>query len=329
VLVSDQRSEAYGGTPAEYLDALEKAGVIVARVRLDRLRDSTPLYSGLWRLTVAWWSDPTEETPGEAGLRAWLRALNSKADNRQVLVADDGSGGWVSIIPASSNGNLAVQIAGGLARDIAASELQIAAWSSDDDRLPAAPRAQGPGLGSIDARFLTEGAIRGAVLDALAAAGAGDEVSVAAHAIGDRPLIGAALRAAARGARFRVLLDPGSQPNRAVAAELERASGGRIEVRWSAPARMQSPASLLMVRHGGEFWAGVASAELTRPNLGDFNLEAAIELRLPERTAAARTLSEHFAAQWSAGAPYSRYADESTAAYWRYRVLQAGGLAAF
>src|ERR1700761_3371078 len=49
VLVSDPRSEAYGGTPMEYLESLERAGVIVARVRLDRLRDCIPLHSALWR----------------------------------------------------------------------------------------------------------------------------------------------------------------------------------------------------------------------------------------------------------------------------------------
>ena len=41
-----------------------------------------------------------------------------------------------------------------------AGELQIAAWSTDDDRLPAGPPMQGRGVGSIDARFLTEGAHR-------------------------------------------------------------------------------------------------------------------------------------------------------------------------
>ena len=70
-------------------------------------------------------------------------------------------------------GDLAVQITGGLARDIAASELEIAAWSSGDDRLPRAAARSPRGPGSIDARFLTEGAIRGAMLDALGAAARG------------------------------------------------------------------------------------------------------------------------------------------------------------
>src|ERR1700761_4478343 len=69
VLVSDPRSEAYGGTPLEYLESLERAGVIVARVRLDRLRDCVPLYSALWRLTIGWWSDPFAEHPPQTGPR--------------------------------------------------------------------------------------------------------------------------------------------------------------------------------------------------------------------------------------------------------------------
>src|SRR3984957_3044786 len=155
VLVSDPRSEAYGGTPVEYLESLERAGVIVARVRLDRLRDCIPLYSALWRLAVGWWSEPFDEHPGEPGLRAWLRAQNHKADQRRLIVADDGAGGWVSLLSAAPDGDLAVQIRGDLARDIAASEVKIAAWSSGDDRLPAAPRAAPRAPGSIDARFLT------------------------------------------------------------------------------------------------------------------------------------------------------------------------------
>jgi len=325
VVVSDPRAEAQGGTPAEYLDALERAGVIVARVRLERLRDPNPLYSALWRLTLGWWSDPFDEALDKTGVRASFRALNFKADERQLLVADDGAGGWVSILPASAAGDLAVELSGALARDIAASELQVAGWSSDDDRLPAPPPRQGPGWGSIDARFLTEGGIRAAMLDAVSAAGAGDEISLAARAIGDRRLIGAALRAAARGTRIRVLLEPSVEPNAAAAGELERGGDGRIEVRWSA-SRL---AALALVRRRSEWWASLGSKDFTRPSLGDFNLEAAVEFRLPERSAAARALSDHFAAGWAAGRPNSRAAHDSSAAYWRYRVFEATGLAPF
>ena len=324
LLVSDPRSEAYGGTPAEYLESLERAGVIVARVRLDRLRDCIPLYSGLWRLTVGWWSDPFDEP----GLRAALRARNLKGDQRRLLVADDGAGGWVSLVSAAAEGDLAVQISGDLARDIAASELKIAAWSSGDDRLPAAPRAAVRGPGSIDARFLTEGAIRGALLDALDTAAAGDEVGLAAPRLSDRRVIDALLRAAARGAHVRVLLDPAAVPNGPVAAELERGGGSHIELRWRVRPALAT-ASLAWVARRGELWASAGAADFTRPSLDDIDLESAIELRLPERAAAARALETHFAAKWAAGAAYPRYAVESQTDYWEYRFTEAAALAAY
>jgi cardiolipin synthase A/B len=326
VLVSDPRSEAYGGTPVEYLESLERAGVIVARVRLDRLRDCIPLYSALWRLTLGWWSEPFDEHPAEAGLRASLRARNRKWDQRRLLVADDGAGGWSSLLTAAPD--LAVQITGGLARDMAASELEIAAWSSGDDRLPVPPRAAARGPGSIDARFLTEGAIRGAMLDALSAAGAGDEVGLAAVRLSDRRVIGAVLRAAGQGAHVRVLLDAGAAPNFPVAAELERDGGGNIELRWRVPPAPAS-ASLAWVARRGELSASVGAADFTRPSLDDINLESAIEVRLPEREAAAHALEGHFAEEWAAGAAYTRYAVESQTDYWQYRFKQAAALAAF
>src|SRR6202011_3259500 len=48
MLVTDPRNEVYGGTPAQTLSTLEAAGIIVARTRLARLRDSNPLYSRVW-----------------------------------------------------------------------------------------------------------------------------------------------------------------------------------------------------------------------------------------------------------------------------------------
>ena len=328
VLIVDPLNEAYGGTHAQYLTELEQAGVIVARARLNRMRDSSALYTALWRLAVAWWSDPFDEAPGEINLRSTLRRWTFKADDRQLVVADDGSGGWRSIVAGGAAADVGLELTDGLARDIAVSELAIAAWSTGDDRLPAAPPAQARGLGSIDARFLTEGAIRTALLDAVAGAAAGDEISFAVRALSDRPLIDAALRAAERGARIFVLLDPEAQPNRAVAGELS-AARGQIEVRWFAAAQPKEHTALAMIRHRGELWVNLGAADFTRPSLDDFNLEAAVELRLPARSAAARAVLEIFSRQWSSATADARLADDSKSAYWRYRLLQAAGLAGF
>ncbi|HEY4970532.1 MAG TPA: phospholipase D-like domain-containing protein [Steroidobacteraceae bacterium] len=327
VLVTDPANEAFGGSPAQTLTSLEQAGVIVARVRLDRLRDSNPLYSGLWRLAFGWWSDPFDETPGRATLPALARTRNSKSDQRQLVVADDGSGGWIAIIaPAGADASLPLR--GPLARAIIAGELQVAAWSTDDDRLPVGPSMDDRGVGSIDARFLTEGAIETALLDAIAAAGSGDRLGIAVENFSERRLIAAALRAAARGASLQVLLARNREPNQAVADELLR-GGGRIEIRWYLGSDAASLPKLLLFRHGDDVWMNLGTANYTRRNLGDLNLAASVELRMPVRAAAARAVTEYFSEVWSVAATEPKFAAASAADYWHYRFAEASGLSSF
>lgn len=327
VVLADPLPEIYGGTPAHYLDSLERVGIIVARTRLGRLRDPLPWYSALWRMSIGWWSDPYEETAPRAGIRASLRRSNYKADRREVLVADDGSGGWIGLVPAAAGGNIAVAIAGGVARDMAASELKIAAWSTDDDRLPAAPPPTSLGLGSIDARFLTEGAIRGALLDALSTATDGDEIRIATPALSDRSLVNAALSAAKRGVRIRLLLDPAASPNRTVADELRRGAADHIEIRWLPDGAAIS--SILIARHGRELSVNLGAADFTRLSLDDLNLSAAVDFRLQDRAAAAHAFTSAFEAEWSASVPDTSLPPGDTPGFWSYRVLQAAGLAAY
>jgi hypothetical protein len=341
MLVTDPRNEVYGGTASRSLSALERTGIVVVRTRLERLRDPNPLYSSLWRLCVGWWSDPFDEmSGGEATLRSSLRGLNLKADRRQLLVADDGAGGWTSIVmSAASTGATAsrggtagagvgLEIRGHLAAAIVASELQIAAWSTDDDRLPAAPPVDSRGVGTIDARFLTEGAIQAALRDAIATAGSGDSIKIAVQAFGDRQMVDAVVRAAARGARVQLLLDPGSPETQAAAGELLREEPGTIEVRWRAR-DSRTEAGYAVIQHRSDVWLDVGSANFTRRGLDDLDLAADIELHMPARAGPARAVTDLFAKHWSNAAAYAAHADESKETYWRYRVAEATGLSVF
>ncbi len=322
MLVTDPRNEVYGGTPSRTLSALERAGIVVVRTRLERLRDPNPLYSSLWRLCVGWWSDPFDETPGKATLRSSLRRRNLKADGRQLLVADDGAGGWTSIVmSAASTGaaasiggavsaGLGLEIRGHLAAAIVASELQLAAWSTDDDRLPAVPPVDSRGVGTIDARFLTEGAIQAALRDAIAIAGSGDSIKIAVQAFGDRQMVDAVVRAAARG------------------GELLREEPGSIEVRWRAR-DSRADGGYAVIQHRSDVWFDVGSANFTRRGLDDLDLAADIELHMPARAGPARAVTDLFARHWSNAAAYASHADESKETYWRYRVAEATGLSVF
>jgi hypothetical protein len=83
------------------------------------------------------------------------------------------------------------------------------------------------------------------------------------------------------------------------------------------------------------------SANFTRRDLGDLNLESAVELRMPARSAPARAAADYFAKAWSNGMPITMGAnsanhtgptdlvDESSTAYWHYRFAEATGLSSF
>ena len=331
LLLTDPRNAVFGGTPMGTQISLERAGIVVARTRLDRIRDSNPLYSSLWRLGIGWWSNPFDEV----ALAAGLRHLNGNADERQLLVADDGAGGWRSLLmsaapmaSAATGTTVGVEIREHLARDMAASELAIAGWSTDDDRLPALPPTESPGVGTIDARFLTEGAINTGLRDGLAIAGRGDSVGLMARALNERQLIGALLRAMGRGAHLRLLLDPDVPGTQAAAAELMHDGGADVEIRWLAGAH-RSQARYALIQHGGDVWIHVVSANFTRRGLDDFNLAAGIELHMPARAAAARAAADLFTRAWDSAAPYAAHADDSRDAYWQYRITEATGLSLF
>ena len=185
-----------------------------------------------------------------------------------------------------------LEIRGHLARDIVTSELRIADWSTEDDRLPAAPPLESRGIGTVDARFLTEGAILAALHDVIAAAGNGDSIEVIARAIGDRGIVDAMLLAAARGAHLRILLDPVLPNTRAAAGELVHNAAGNVEVRWQSTGQTQ--ARYALIRHRNDVWLDLGSAKA-----------------------------------WSRAAAYSDHADESKEAYWRYRLTEATGLGMF
>jgi hypothetical protein len=324
VVLVDPAPAAYGGTPAQDLASLERQGIIVARVRLERLRDSNPLYSAFWRIAFDWWSDPFEEAANPDGLAARSRRLNFKADQRQMLVADDGAGGWISLT-GSPQSATALIARGALAQDIMAAELSLASWS-DEDRLPAVPPAHGRRLGTIDARYLTEGAIGLAMADTLATLVGGDEVRLSTRHLSDRGMIAALSRAAARGAKVQVLLDPVPSPNLGTAGELH---GDGVEIRWARDPPNAPRSSLLLVRHGKDASIYFGSANFTRRNLRDFDLESTMELRAPAFAALAKTFDEYFAGSWAAAAEYHGYADESLPTYWSERFAEATGLASF
>jgi hypothetical protein len=367
LVMVDPINDYYRGTPPDFLAALEQIGIEVVVTRLDRLRDSNPFYSSSWRLLAGWWlrpgingrwSNPLDAAGPDLTLGALLRIPQFKANHRKVVITGDGRGSLRGIVSSanphdasSAHSNVALRFDGEALRPLLASELALARFSGWREQTfqpflasPAAAALPAP-AGSSRVGIATEGAIREVLLQRLAATGAGDSIDIAMFYLADRPVIEALLAAAARGAAIRVLLDPNKDafgfeksgiPNRQVASELIAASDGAIRLRWYRTHGEQFHAKLTAVRSGARLWLMLGSANFTRRNLADYNLEANVIVDTPASSQLATDVMSWFEMLWTnrpGGTEYSAdadvYAEPAQGRYWLYRFMEASGFSTF
>lgn len=359
LFITDPINDGYGEYPSPSLERLRQAGVTVVRTDLDRLPDPDPLYSGLWRLFVRWWDALLPGTEA-SGLRATARLLNFKANHRKVLIADDGGERLVGLVgsanphdASSADSNVALSLSGPVLQPLLDSEVAIARASGLRVAFPPVART-GTVVSERDflagrasrAQILTESAIGGALLERLAESTRGDSVDVAMLYLSDREIVEALIAAAARGVIVHVLLDPNKDefgeersgfPNRQVASELVAASDGAIKVRWYRTHGEQFHTKLVAICGPERVWFTLGSANLTRRNLGDFDLEANVAVEISRNAKPGADVLNWFDTLWSnraaAGteytAPYEVYADPSQGRYWLYRFVEGLGVSNF
>jgi len=301
------------------------------------------------------------------------KLLYFKANHRKVAVAGPAEGPdrllVTSMNPAdgsSSHSNLGLRVAGPVSTAAARSELSVAAWSIDSGDLnpdaareavgairerlrePSATGPRGPagGDGRTAARWLTERAIERALLRELGRAREGWRVDIALFYLSDREVIRAIEGAARRGARVRAVLDANHDafgrdkngvPNRPVAAELMRlADSTDLEVRWADTHGEQFHGKALRVRGPERDSLILGSANWTRRNLDNLNLEA--NLMLAPAGEPGERFDRYFRELWTNhGAldwtlPYEARGETGLARWWKtalYRFQEATGASTF
>jgi hypothetical protein len=375
LFITDPINDVYGGKPSHDLEMLRDAGIDVVVTDLNRLRDSNYLYSALWRLGIEWWSRSTIGAGGEEGwlpnpldeasenvtFAAWARLANFKANHRKVIIGDDGNGQIVGIVASanphdasSAHSNVAAKISGPSLRPLLASELEVARFSGWDgviaiEPAPAAPAEDSSALSAgriVRTQVLTEGAIRGALVERINSAVRGEFIDIAMFYISDRRIVDALLSASRRGVSVRLVLDPNKDafgheksgiPNRPVASELVAASDGAIHVRWYRTHGEQFHTKLVLIYGADRLWMTLGSANLTRRNVDDYNLEANVAIETARNTPLGLQVLEYFETLWSNRAAlgieytadYGVYADPSQGHYWLYRIMESTGLSTF
>jgi len=362
-VITDPLNILYGGHRSSNFDALEAAGIPVVITNLKPLRDSNPAYSALWRTFLQWFGN--SDRPGylpnvldhrlePLGLRTYLAVLNYKANHRKVVVADyekDGRRGLATLITSanphdgsSAHSNVALRVTGALAYDVVKSEAAVAAFSGHEfvwpeKTLTANPTP--PEEATVTVQLVTEEAIKEAVLATLEETTTADQIDLAMFYIADRDIMRALRAADARGVTIRLLFDPNKDafgleeigiPNRPVAQELMSNTAGHTTVRWCNTHGEQCHSKLLLVRKGATTTLIQGSANYTRRNLDNYNLESNVVVTGPSATPALAQAQSFFDEQWSNhegveySLPYEAYANDSWWLATRYHLKEFTGL---
>lgn len=356
VMITDPFNTLYGGMRAPELEQLRAAGVDVVLTDIDQLPASNPAWTGIWQLCCSYLGNnieggwlPNPVGAGKITLRSYLHLANFRANHRKTLIVDSGDD-WRGLVTSanphdasSRHHNSAIVFSGAAALDLLQTERAAAMLSG----YSAAQNWPEPGdiLGITalpQIQVLTEGAIERSLLQLLASAESGDQLDMEMFYLSSRPVIDALISAQQRGVQVRVILDANRDafgrekngiPNRQVAWDLHEQG---IAVRWCATDGEQCHRKWVRLERSQGITEVISgSANFTRRNLHDLNLETSVHLITQNDNPEITAMRADFERAWSNndGAthsqPYAAFADHS---YWRYglyRFMEASGLSTF
>ncbi len=161
--------------------------------------------------------------------------------------------------------------------------------------------------------------------------------------LSSRGIIRSLKRAAKRDVTIRLILDAnkdafgrqkGGVPNRPVAAELVRRSKQDIQVRWYNTQGEQFHSKLVLVSQSDRITIFGGSANLTRRNIHNYNLEANVKIMADKDSLIASEVTSYFNDLWlnrggSYTLDYDVYKSNSILKTVRYRFQEFSGLSTF
>ncbi|KZE63587.1 phospholipase [Paenibacillus jamilae] len=356
--ITDEVNTNYNSAPNPLLENMKRVGIQVVQTDVDPLRDSTPLYSAVWRTFFQWfgqqgtgWIPNLMASDGpDVTARSYLKLLNVKANHRKLVANEQTaliSSGNVHDASAYHS-NIALEVKGPIIADILQTEQAILDFSGGG-QLPAyTPQTAHlvpSGKDSYRIKYLTEGKVYTSVLNGIKQTKQGDSIHMGMFYLADRKVLNSLLDASARGVNIQLLLDPNDNafgqekigiPNRPVAQELSDKSNGNIQIRWYHTTNEQFHTKLIYIAKAqGEhlIWGG--STNLTPRNLDDLNLENELWVAAPADSKLTRQVAAYFDKLWNnRGAEYSldlaAYEDHST--FWKdiiYRLQDILGFTTF
>lgn len=315
VFITDEINLTYGSHKSDTLKELRQNGIEVIFTKLDPLRDSNPLYTGIWRVFFQWFGqsgegwipNPMAKNAPDVTLRSYLELLNLKANHRKIFVTEK------TAIVASANphdasgfhSNIAFETSGNVIGDILEAEQAVSDFSGGG-KLPEFTAVKEEG--QIEVQALTEGKIFKHLLEELKKTGKGENVWIGMFYLAERNVVDEIDKAADRGAKVNIILDPntnafGNQksglPNIPVSAEMKKLGSKNINIKWYDAGEEQYHTKMIYFDRKEKATILGGSANFTKRNLDDFNLETNLKISAPADSQVVKDVDQYFQRLWN------------------------------
>lgn len=357
LFITDEINNFYGVYEGDNIKRLKENNIDVVITNNAFMRDSNPIYSGVWRNIIKWFgtegngwiTNPFSPDAEKVTLRGYLKLLNFKANHRKLLITDkEALVTSANIHDASAyHSNIGFRLKGDIIKDLIKSELRIAVYSgyeyevSDFNYETKNNNSKEEDIRSVS--LITESKIKDSIINELNNSDSSDKVYIGMFYLSHRGIIETLINAANRGVDIKIILDPNKDafgikkngiPNRQVAKELRDKSDNKIQIRWYDTHGEQYHSKMIFIQKYNESIIIGGSGNFTRRNLNDYNLETDILIETEKNSKIDREVREYFDRIWNNDnghytVDYSKYKSESFIKTIIYRIQEWSGFSTF
>ncbi|MDI2588359.1 phospholipase D family protein [Psychrobacillus sp. NEAU-3TGS] len=315
VFITDPLNRGYGSYENEWFKKMRDAGVEIVYTDLDPLRDSTPIYSGIYRIFFQWFdiggkgwiANAMASDAPKMTIASYMTLLNVKANHRKAVITEK------EAMVTSSNphdasgfhGNIALTVDGPIINDILKSEEVVSLFSGG----PKLPRIEAEEVkGEYEVQYLTEKKILDKLLADVAVTKKGDKIWLGMFFVAKRDIVNALIDAANRGVEVNLILDPNENsfgqeksglPNRPVVQEMVEDTDGKMNIRWYNTVIGQYHTKAIWIQTKEHTIISNGSANYTERTLDNYNLENNLRVLAPNDSELVLQMEDYFERLWN------------------------------
>ncbi|MDK7354338.1 phospholipase D-like domain-containing protein [Peptoniphilus harei] len=314
LFVTDPINNFYGAYEEDNLKRLRENGIDVVVTDLNKMRDSNALVSGFYRAYLQWFGTSGggwiknffDKDADKVNVRSILKLANFKGNHRKVLISEKEA--LVASAnphdPSAHHSNVAIAFHGKSMEDLIKSE------SIFFDKLPSvienfkAEEVTSP----YKLKVITEGKIYDEISKNIKETKKGDEINLGIFYLSEFRILRELGEASKRGVYVKIIadlnkdafgLEKNGSPNRPALSELKE-DYPDINIRWYQTSGEQFHTKFIYFDFKDKNpLAILGSANYTRRNLDNFNLETNLAVEMEKDSPMAKEMKNYYARIWN------------------------------